>query len=149
MAFAENRKINFDYETLESFEAGIELTGLEVKSLRTHTSSLEGAYVTVRGGEAFLVNMNVPPYQVSNTPKEYDPLRVRRLLLAKKEIRKLADIEAGKGLTIVPVKVYNKGRVIKVQVSVVRGKKQFDKRQTILKRETNRDARRTLKYGQE
>lgn len=145
MALAENKKIFFDYEILESFEAGIELLGIEAKSLRVHTASLDGSYITVRGGEAFLMNMNVPPYQASNTPEGYDPLRIRKLLLTKAEIARLASLEAGKGLTIVPVKVYNKDRKIKVDVAVVRGKKRFDKRETIKKRETDREIRRTLK----
>jgi SsrA-binding protein len=145
MALADNKKIHFDYETLETFEAGIELLGLEVKSLRTHTASLEGSYVSVRGGEAYLVNMTIPPYQAANTPDTYDPVRMRTLLLTKAEIKKFADIEAGKGLTIVPVKVYNKGKKVKVALAVVRGKKKFDKRQAIKQRESDRDIRRTLK----
>lgn len=145
MSLAENRKAFFDYEVLETIEAGIELLGMEVKSVRASAARLDGAYVTVRGGEAFLLQMSVPPYQPSNTPKEYDPLRTRRLLLTKQEIRKLADIEAGKGLTIVPIKLYNKGTKIKVSLAVVRGKKKFDKREAIKKRETDREIRRTLK----
>lgn len=146
MAMADNRKARYDYEILERIEAGIELLGLEVKSLRSHAPTLDGAYVSVRGGEAFLLQMQIPPYQPSNTPKEYDPQRIRKLILTKQEIRRLADIEAGKGLTIVPLKVYNKGRKVKIELGVARGKKQFDKRETIKRREADRDARRTLKY---
>ena len=145
MAMADNRKARYDYEVLETFEAGIELSGVETKSLRTNPASLDGAYVTVRGGEAFLMNMNIPPYQPSNTPADYDPLRIRTLLLTKAEIRKLVNTESGQGLTIVPIKVYNKGTKIKVAVAIVRGKKQFDKRESIKKRETDREIRRTLK----
>lgn len=143
---ADNRKARFDYEILETLTAGIELLGLEVKSLRSHAANLEGAYVTIRGGEAYLMQASIPPYQPLNTPSDYDPMRVRRLLLTKKEIRALADIETGKGLTIVPLKVYNKGPKVKVDIGVVRGKKKFDKRETIKKRETDREIRRTLKY---
>jgi SsrA-binding protein len=148
MALADNKKARFDYEVLETLEAGIELLGLEVKSLRTNAASLEGSYVTIRGGEAYLMQASIPPYQPSNTPTDYDPLRVRRLLLTKKEIRKLADIEAGKGLTIVPLKVYNKGKKVKLGLGIVRGKKKFDKRETIKKREADRESRRTLKYDE-
>ena len=146
MALAENKKAFYDYEILETLEAGIELVGVEVKSLRAHGATLEGAHVIIRGGEAFLIQMSIPPFQVANTPKDYDPVRVRRLLLNKAEINKLANIESGRGLTIVPIKVYNKNRVIKVAVAVARGKKEFDKRQSIKKRESDRESRRTLKY---
>ncbi len=145
MALADNRKAHFEYEILDDYEAGIELLGVEVKSLRTHSAILDGAYVTVRGGEAYIMQMSIPPYQPSNTPKDYDPMRMRRLILNKKEINELANVEKGRGLTIVPIKVYNKGPKLKVAIAVVRGKKKFDKRQDIKERETNREIRRTLK----
>jgi SsrA-binding protein len=148
MALADSKKARFDYEVIETLEAGIELLGMEVKSIKAHGATLDGAYVTIRGGEAYMMQMSVPPYQPSNTPPDYDPLRIRRLLLTKKEIRRLADIESGKGLTIVPLKVYNKGKKVKVQIGIARGKKQFDKRRTIQKRETDRHIERTLKYGE-
>ena len=142
----QNKKAHFDYEILEKLTAGIELFGFEVKSLRNRQGSLEGSYVTVRGGEAYLMNANIPPFQPNNTPKNYDPVRNRRLLLTKKEIVILEVIENKKGLTIIPISVYNKGRKIKVEIALVRGKKQFDKRETTKKRETEREIRRTLKY---
>lgn len=145
MSLADNKKVFFDYEILETLSAGIELLGMEVRSLRTHSATLDGAYVTIRGGEAFLMQAGIPPYQPSNTPADYDPLRVRKLLLTKKEIRTLGDTESTKGLTIVPIKVYNKGKKVKVDIAIVRGKKKFDKREAIKKRETDRDIRRTLK----
>ena len=140
-----NRKVNVDYEILETFEAGIELLGQEVKSLRGNQGSLLGAHITVRGGEVFLIASNIPPYQVKNTPVDYDPKRNRRLLLSKKEIGQLASLESKKGLTIVPISMYNKGKKIKVQIAVVRGKKKFDKREDIKKRDTDRDIRREFK----
>jgi SsrA-binding protein len=140
-----NKKAGMDYEIMESFEAGIELLGLEVKSLRKNQGSLLGAHVTVRGGEAFITASNIPAYQEKNTPKEYDPKRNRRLLLTKAEIQKLAALEAKKGLTIVPISMYNKGKKIKVQVAIVRGKKKFDKREDIKKRDTDREIRREFK----
>jgi SsrA-binding protein len=141
----ENKKARFDYEVLRSFEAGIELLGFEVKSLRRSQGSLEGAHLTVRGGEAYLVNMHVPPYQSANTPEDYDPYRIRRLLLTKREIAELASAEAQKGLTIVPFSVYNKGRKLKVEVNIVRGRKKYDKRDVLKKRDTEREIRREHK----
>jgi SsrA-binding protein len=138
------RKARFDYEILENFEAGIELFGHEVKSLKNNQGSLDGAYVIIRGGEAFMVNSFVPPYQEKNTPADYDPRRNRRLILSRKEIAQLASQE-GEGLTIVPISIYNKGNLVKVNVAVVRGKKKFDKRESIQKRETDRTLRREFK----
>lgn len=138
------KKARFNYEVLETFEAGIELFGLEVKSLKKGQGSLDGSHVIIRGGEAFAVNVLVPPYQERNTPKDYDPRRNRRLILNRKEIATLADLESGKGLTIVPISIYNKGPLVKVSVAVVRGKREFDKRESIKKRETDREARRAM-----
>jgi SsrA-binding protein len=136
-------KARFDYEILESTEAGIELLGLEVKSLKLKHGSLEGSYVLIRGGEAFLQNMLIPPYQEKNTPKDYEPRRPRRLIVSKKEIAGWAN--AAKGLTIVPISIYTKRNLIKVQVALVRGKKKYDKRESIKRRESDREMRRTLK----
>lgn len=138
----ENKKVGLDYEILETFEAGLELLGFEVKSLRGNQGSLLGSHVTVRGGEAFLIAAQIPPFQEKNAPEAYDPRRNRRLLLTKPEIHKLASLEAKKGLTIVPISVYNKGRKIKVEIAIVRGKKKHDKRQDIKKRDTLRAIRR-------
>lgn len=137
-----NKKAGFNYEITETLVAGIELTGFEVKALRANHGSLDGSYVTVRGGEAFLLNMQIPPFQQNNTPKEYDPRRERRLLLTKAEIMTLATT---KGLTVVPISVYNSGRKIKVKIGLAASKKKFDKRETIKKRETDRDIRREFR----
>ncbi len=145
--YAENRKARFDYEILEKYETGIELLGVEVKSVRGGRISLEGAFVIVRGGEAFLINANIPPYQPKNAPTDYDPLRNRKLLLTKKELQELSGSEKNKSLTIVPISVYNKNRKIKVEIALVKGKKKTDKRQTIQKRETDREIRREVKYS--
>ncbi len=144
-SYTENRKAHFNYEILEKYEGGIELLGFEAKSVRKGSMSLEGAFLLVRGGEVFLINANIPPYQTNNTPKDYDPLRNRKILLTKKEIRELADVEKNKSLTIIPISLYNKGRRIKIELAVAKGKKKFDKRETIKKRETDREIRRTLK----
>ena len=138
----ENRKARFNYELKEKFEAGIELLGHEVKSLRQKHGSLDGAYVIVRGGEPFLVNAYIPPYQPKNTPQNYDERRARKLLLTKKEIAELAVAESKKGLTIVPLSVYSKGRKIKVEIAIARGKKKFDKRETLKRRDAEREMRR-------
>ena len=142
---AENKRAHFDYEFLDTFEAGMELFGHEVKSLRAGRASLIGARVLVRGGEAFLVGSTVPPYQEKNVPASFDPSRTRRLLLSKKEILLLAEKEGQKGLTIIPIMVYNAGRRLKLRVAVARHKKQHDKRAALKERDTEREMRRTLK----
>jgi SsrA-binding protein len=146
----EHKKAHFDYEILDQFEAGIQLFGGEVKSLREHHGKLEGAHVTIRGGEAFLLNADIPLYQPeNNTGGGYEPTRNRRLLLNKKELAELATAEAQAGLTVIPLSMYNKGRVIKVRIGIARGKKKGDKRATIMKREAIRDIAREVKRGVE
>lgn len=140
-----NKKARLNYEILEEFEAGIELYGFEVKSLRKKQGSLDGAHVSIRGNEAYLLSAYIAPYQPANTPEDYDPERPRRLLLHKREIQKLIGLEKQKGLTIVPISMYTKGRHIKVGIATVRGKKKYDKRQAIKKRDTERDIKRDLK----
>lgn len=141
----QNKKVFFNYEIIETYQAGISLLGLEVKSLKKGQGSLEGAYVILRGGEAFLVGATIPPYQVGNTPEDYDPMRTRKLLLSKKELKELEKQSQVKGLTIVPISVYNKEKLVKLEIGIGRGKKTIDKRETIKKRETKRDIERTLK----
>jgi len=143
--YAENRKARFNYEILQKYEAGIGLLGVEVKSVRGGKMALEGAFIVIRGREAFLINAHIPPYQAKNSPKDYDELRNRKLLLTKKEIAELATSEKNKSLTIVPISVYNKNRKIKLEIALVKGKKKYDKRETIKKRDTDREIRRTLK----
>ncbi len=143
--FADNRQAGFRYELLEKFEAGLELIGLEVKSIKAGRVNLAGAYVIIRGQEAYLVNADIAPYQPANTPPDYDSRRLRRLLLTKKEIAALAAAEHQARLTIIPVKVYSQKRRIKVEIALARGKKKYDKREAIKKRETERQIERTLK----
>lgn len=142
MSLITNKKALFNYEITEKLTAGVELFGYEVKSIRKGQGSLDGSYVTIRGGETFLIGAFIPPFQPNNTSKDYDPHRNRKLLLTKAEIQRLADIESAKGLTIVPLTVYNKGRVLKVDLGIGKGKKKFDKRETTKKRETEREIRR-------
>ena len=145
MSLISNKKAHFNYEITDTYTAGIELFGFEVKSIRKSQGSLEGAYVTIRGNEAFLINGFVPPFQENNTPKGYDPRRNRKLLLTKKEIKELANIEKTKGLTIVPISVYNKGRMLKIDLGIGKGKKKFDKRESLKKQTTDRETRREFK----
>jgi len=143
--FAENRRAKFDYEILETFEAGIELKGFEVKAIKSGRANIAGTFAILRGGEVWLVNVDIPPYQVLNTPKEYDPTRTRKLLLNKKEIKYLTEKIRSENLTIVPLKLYNKNNLVKVMLGLARGKKKSDKREAIKKRETKREIGRTLK----
>lgn len=145
MTLLEYKKARIKYAVAESFAAGMELTGGEVKALRAKLGSLEGARVVVRGGEAFILGMTIPPYQAANTPASYDPARTRRLLLTKKEIAELADAEAKKGLTIVPLEVYTSGRNLKIRVAIVRGKGAHDHREDLKKRDALRETSRVLK----
>lgn len=144
MPLIQNKKAHFNYEIIEKMEAGIELLGFEVKSLKKGQGSLEGSHVTVRGQEVYVINMNIPPYQPANTPNDYDPTRNRRLLLTKKEIARLSGEENQKGLTIVPLSVYNKGRKLKLEIAIVRGKKKYDKRESIKKRDVEREIKRSF-----
>ena len=142
----QNKKAHFNYEMIDKYSAGVELSGGEVKSLKGGHGSLDGAYVIIRGGEAYLENCTIPPYQVNNTRETYEPMRERKLLLTKKEIRELGVLENGKGLTIVALAFYNNKKRVKLEIATARGKREFDKRETIKKREVDKESRRTLKY---
>lgn len=145
MSFTENRKAYFNYEIKDRFEAGIELLGLEVKSVRAGRISLDASYVILSAREAYIIGATIQPYQAKNTPKEYDPDRTRKLLLSKKELSELQKISETKGLTIVPLSVYSKGRRIKLEIGIGKGKKLHDKRESIKKRDTDREIRREMK----
>lgn len=143
--YISHRRAKFDYDILDTYEAGLSLLGTEVKSIRSGQGKLEGAYVVVRGGEAFLVGASIPPFQRKNTAPDYDPERPRKLLLTQKEITELEQKSEKQGLTVVPIKLYNKGRNIKLEVAIARGKKKFDKRESLKKKDTKRDIERDLK----
>jgi len=145
--YASNEKAHFDYEILESFEAGIVLAGHEVKSVKRGSASIKGAYVKILGNEAWLLGATVPPYQASNVPTSYDAQRNRKLLLKKKELEYLTGKSQERGLTLVPIKLYNKNGLVKLEIGVGRGKKKGDKRSKIQKREVERTIERTLKRG--
>ncbi len=144
--FVSNKKVHFNFEILDTFEAGVSLLGTEVKSLKNGQGKLDGAYVLIRGGEAFLVNASIPPYQKANAPSDYDAERPRKLLLSKKELARLETEGRTSGLTIVPIKWYSLRGKIKLEIGLGRGKKKFDKRETIKKRDTERDLKRSLKF---
>ncbi len=143
--YAYNKKANFNYQILEKYEGGIELLGSEVKAIKAGKASFEGSFIIIRGGEVFLINMNIQPYQINNIAKDYNPLRNRKILITKKEIEELAKTEKNKSLTIVPLSLYSKNRKIKIEFAVAKGKKSFDKRETIKKRDTDRELRREYK----
>jgi len=140
-----NRQALYDYEILEKYEAGLVLAGFEVKSIRGGHISLQGAYVVIKNEEAFLLNATVPPYQPKNAPMSYEPTRSRKLLLGKAEIRSLIGKTQQRGLTLVPLRVYNKSGKIKLEFALARGKKEFDKREKIKKREFQREKERTIR----
>lgn len=141
----DNKKARFNYELGDKYEAGISLLGHEVKSLKSGKGNFDGAYVGIRGSEAFLIGAEIPPYQPQNTPLDYEPRRTRKLLLSKKEIMKLSELDNARGLTLVPISVYNKGGNLKLSFAIGHGKKKSDKRQTIRRREDEREIHRTLK----
>lgn len=145
MVLLQNKKVGLRFTILETYSAGIELTGTEVKALRNKLGSLEGSRIIVRGGEAFLVGATIPPYQPVNTSDAYDPERPRKLLLSKQEIADLLDSESKKGLTVVPIEMYNNKRFLKLRLAIVRGKGKEDKREDIKKRDALREAEREAK----
>jgi SsrA-binding protein len=141
---ASNRKARFDYELLDHFEAGMVLLGPEVKSLRAGHASLTDAYATVRKGELWLVNAHISPYEQAGRENP-EPRRERKLLMRKSEIERLASKVHEKGLTLVPVSLYWKGGRAKCELALARGKRRYDKRQSIRQREEKRELARVMK----
>src|SRR3989344_5653858 len=136
--FAVNKKAHFEYEIMETYESGLRLFGHEVKSIIHRGVNLAGAFVIIRGEEAYLVNFNIPPYQPKNLPKTYEEGRTIKLLLTKKELRYLVGVSQTNGLTLIPLKLYNKNRSLKLEFGLARHKKLRDKRTSIAKREAER-----------
>ena len=141
---AENRKAFHDYHLLETFEAGIALMGTEVKAIREGRVNLRDSFARVEGGEVYLYNVNISPYSHRGYA-DHEPLRRRKLLLHRDEIRKLIGKTVVKGMTLVPVRLYFKGGRVKVAVSLAKGKKEFDKRETLKQREVDRETRAAIK----
>ena len=143
--YSVNKKALFDYAILDRFEAGIVLSGPEVKAVRAGHISLGGAFVTFHRTDALLTNAHISAYAPAGKLPDYDPTRSRKLLLKQKEIAYLRGKSQEKGLTIIPLSVYTRGRHIKIEVGIGRGKKQYDKRETVKKRERKREAQRAIK----
>jgi len=142
-----NRRAKFDYAILETFEAGIILLGKEVKSLKSGRGKLEGAYAFISGNELMLLNMHISPYQPKNVMGTVEPDRSRKLLLHKKEISYLTGKLKEKKLTLIPLRVYLKKGKIKLELGLGKGKTKIDKRETIKKREADREMRKNLKFS--
>ena len=141
---SKNRKAYHDYFVEESFEAGIALSGTEVKSIRQGTMNLKDSYCTIKDGDIFVRGMHISPYEKGNIFNK-DPLRVRKLLMHKREITKLFNAIKQDGLTIIPLSVYLKGQRVKVQVGLCRGKKLYDKREDASRRDAKREMERAIK----
>ena len=143
-----NKQALHDYEVLETYEAGIVLLGHEVKSVRQGHINLKGAYATFKQGQLWLTNAHISPYVYAGPMPAYDPTAPRRLLITKKEIKKLLGKLQQKGLTLIPIKVYTKNTLIKLEFGLAKGKKKADKREIIKKRDTDREIRRAMRNKQ-
>jgi len=139
-----NRRAHYDYEILDKFEAGIILTGPEVKSVKQGKIKLEGSFVKIINSEAFLINAHIHPYQFADN-RNYEPARTRKLLLHRDEIQSLSTKITPSGLTLVPLSCYTKGQIIKLEVGIGRGKKKWDKREAIKKRDLIREQKQELR----
>lgn len=140
-AIASNRKARHDYHIEETYEAGVALQGSEVKSLRGGKASLQDSFAQVKGGEVFLIGAHIPPYPQASM-RNHEPTRPRKLLLHREEIRRLIGKTAERGYTLVPLRLYFKGNKVKVEIGLGRGKRKYDKRETIARREAEREMRR-------
>ena len=141
---ASNRKARFDFDVIDTFEAGIELMGSEVKSLRAGSVQIKDGFVLIRGGEAWLENVHIAPYQFAREGG-HEPERTRKLLLRRREINKLAGILAEKGLTLVPLSIYFSNGLAKAELGLVKGRRAYDKRQAIREREEKREMDRATR----
>ncbi len=140
-----NKNLYREYETMDTFQAGLQLLGHEVKSLRAKHGSINESFVVTEDNELFLVKAHIPAYQPGNVGGGYDPYRKRKLLLTKNELKKIITHKTTAGLTVVPKMVYLKGRIIKIELALVRSKNKRDKRNDIKKRDDEREMERTLK----
>lgn len=145
MDLANNKRVLHDFKILESFEAGLVLSGQEVKAAKAGQVSLKGSYVTLKNGEVFLVKATISRYKLAGDASAYDPERSRKLLLRKAEIRRIVGILSQSGLTILPISLYTKGQLVKISIGVAAKKNKFDKRQTVKKREAEREIQRRLR----
>ncbi|MEF3304343.1 SsrA-binding protein SmpB [Paenibacillus sp. GYB003] len=145
---AQNKKASHDYFIEDTFEAGLVLTGTEIKSLRGGRANISDAFCTIRNGEAFVNNMHISPFEQGNRNNPSDPTRARKLLLKKEQINKLLGLAKQQGYTIVPLKVYIRNGYAKLLIGLARGKKQYDKRESEAKRDAQRDIQRALREKQ-
>lgn len=141
---SENKKASFEYSFLENFEAGLVLFGQEVKAIKTGHINLSGSYVVIRGGETFLIGIKVSPYQPNNAGAGYDQERPRKLLLSKKEIGYLIGKTKQKGFSLIPLKLYEKNGRVKLEFGLAKGRRKYDKKEKIKKRDTDREVNREL-----
>ena len=141
----ENSRARFDYEILDTLTAGLVLTGPEVKSIRTGKCSIKGAYVKIFSFEAYLVGATIAPYQPDNVIKDYDDQRTRKILLKKSELKYVIEKSEEKGLTLVPLKIFDAHGLLKLEIGIAKGKKKYDKRESIKQRDVKRTIARELK----
>ncbi len=142
--YADNPKAGFDHEILETLEAGLVLKGFEAKAIKTGKASIKGAYVKMMHGVPELIGATVSPYQPGNTPLDYDPQRTRKLLLSKKQIDTLLGLSQSQGLTLIPLKLYGTRNRVKLLIGIARGKKKYDKRESIKKKDVARARQRGI-----
>ncbi|HBE90721.1 MAG: SsrA-binding protein [Candidatus Andersenbacteria bacterium RIFCSPHIGHO2_12_FULL_46_9] len=140
-----NKRAKFDYVLIEKYEGGLVLLGTEVKSVKAGNISLKGSFVTFHGDEPYLINATIPPWQVKNSPVDYDPERSRKILLTKAETRELVGAKQTKGLTIVPVRVYTKGPRVKIEIALAKGKQMVDKKRETREKDIARETQRFLR----
>ena len=149
MKLVSNKKLGLTYSVNESIEAGIELLGLELKSLRKKQGSVDGGKIIIRGGEAFAVGIFIPPYQENNTPKDYDPYRTRKLLLKKSDMIHILNEEKSSNLTIIPISLYLKNNLVKCEVGLCKKKLKNDKREDLKKKSSDRAVRNIKHSGRD
>ncbi len=145
MTYATNPRAEFDYQILEKLESGMVLAGHEVKAIKSGRASIRGSYVKILGSDAWLVGATISQYQVKNVPQDYDPMRSRKLLLKKSELKYIFGKSQEAGLTLVPLKIFSKNNFIKLAFGIARGKKKYDKREAIKKREAEKRIKSKLK----
>jgi SsrA-binding protein len=141
---ADNRRARFNFEILEQFEAGLVLSGTEIKSIRVGKAMIRDAYAQVRGGQVWLQNLHISPWD-GGGPWNHEPVHPRRLLMHRKEIDRLARVAGQQGLTLVPLRLYIKGHYAKVELALAKGRRQYDKRKVIQQRETDREIARAMR----
>lgn len=145
MSIVSNKKATVNYEVLDKYEGGLELLGHEVKSIRNGRIKFDGSYIIIKDDEVFLKNAEISPYQPNNIPKDFEPQRLIKILVSKKEIMKLKHKTEKEGLTLIPFSIFNKGKKLKIDFALAKGKKKHDKRQDIKKREDTIEILRAIK----